>query len=453
MTIVTKISEILKSSTHLSEMEEAITAVMRDMTSTILSDRLEALDKELIQPYLSEGWAIDRREERQLTFTFGTVVFKRRRLRKSGEKSFLPLDTALGLAPRERFSPGFKEKISELATGMTFRQASKTLDLLTAISVSHQTVHRMTQDVAEQIAQSRLSSLQTLKKPKVLYIEGDGVWVGCQEKPKHLEFKRGFIHEGISRKGKRGSLINPVYFGTFGTSRDLFQMISDYLTGHYDLSETLIIANSDGGAGYESFQFESILGRHRQFEYCLDSYHIMRQITGKLGFNKSLQAAVRQAVKAYDVEAVKLLLDTEESLLEDEKQLERLESLRSYLVRHWEAIKPLSERGLSVSSGVGVCESGHRFYTNRMKRQGRHWRQKGAEHMAILLTALRNHDFKDRYRASHQEVLFSSEIRVNMRQILKKANHDAHTIPQAKIALNGATSTPIGQLKKWIEDF
>ena len=58
---------------------------MREVTSDILSERLEVLDEELIQPYLSEGWEIDRREERQLTFTFGMVVFKRRLLRKSDE--------------------------------------------------------------------------------------------------------------------------------------------------------------------------------------------------------------------------------------------------------------------------------------------------------------------------------------------------------------------------------
>ena len=435
---------------HLSEMEGAITSVVREMTSDILSERLEVLDKEIIQPYLSEGWEIDRREERQLTFTFGTVVFKRRRLRKLGEKSFLPLDNALGLASREQFSPGFKEKISELATGMSFRKASETLELLMDISMSHQTVHRITQDVAEKIAQTPVTDPDTLRKPTVLYIEGDGVWVGCQEKGKQLEFKRGFIHEGISRNGNRGSLINPVYFGTFGTIKDLFTMISDYLRDHYDLSETLIIANSDGGSGYESSKFEAILGRYSRFEYCLDSYHVMRQITGKLGFDKPFQAEVRQAVKAYNFEEVALLLDTAESFLEDEKQLARLVSLRAYLERHWKAIKPLSERGLSVSSGVGVCESGHRYYTNRMKRQGRNWLKCGAENMVTLLTALRNGNFKTRYRKSHQEVIFSSEVKNSMRKILKQAKHQAHRIPQAQIALNGATSTPIGQLKKWI---
>ena len=444
MTIVTEISEILKSSKHLSELEAKIISLMREATRSILSERLESLDKELIQAYLTEGWEIDRIEERQLTFSFGAVSFKRHRLRKSGEKSFLPLDQVLGLEKRERFSPGFKEKISEWATGMTFRKASECLEPLTDISMSHQTVHKITQRVAEKISQSYINDCQELRKPKVLSIEADGVWIGSQEKHKHLEFKRGFIHEGVEKKGKRGRLITLVYFGT---SQDLFQTIAAYLSEHYDLRETLIIANSDGGSGYESSKFEAVLGR---YEYCLDAYHVMRQITGKLGFNKTLQAAARQAVKAYDFDEVKVLLDSAESLLEDEKQLERVTSLRAYLERHWEAIKPLSQRALSVTSGVGVCESGHRYYTNRMKRQRRNWLKRGAENMALLLTAVRNKDFKDRYHQSHPETAFSPAVKILMRQILKKGEHQPHTIPQAYIALNGATSTPIGQLKKWI---
>ena len=124
--------------------------------------------------------------------------------------------------------------------------------------------------------------------------------------------------------------------------------------------------------------------------------------------------------------------------------------LERYLKRHWEFIKPLSQRDLTVSSGVGVCESGHRYYTNRMKRQGRNWLKRGAENMVILLTALRNKNFKECYRRSHQEASFSPNIKISMRKILKKTEHEPHTIPQAQIPLNGSTSSPIGQLKKRI---
>ncbi|MBG9368293.1 UPF0236 family protein, partial [Streptococcus sp. NLN64] len=220
MTIVSEIFEKLKDCQNLSEVEEVFSLLFSELFIDSLSHCLELLDKFLIQPYLEDGWSIDRLEERQITFLFGTVTFKRRRLRKQGEKSFIPLDRALGLEPRQHFSSLFKEKIAQLSTGMTYRQAGRSVELLTNQTISHQTVHAIAQSVAEKIKETSDSELDVSdkKKPEVLYIEADGIWIGSQEKGKHLEYKRGFIHEGVEKVGNRNCLINPVYFGCFGTS-------------------------------------------------------------------------------------------------------------------------------------------------------------------------------------------------------------------------------------------
>ena len=105
-------------------------------------------------------------------------------------------------------------------------------------------------------------------------------------------------------------------------------------------------------------------------------------------------------------------------------------SSRVYLERNWEAIKPLSLRCLTVSSGVGVCESGRRYYSNRMKCQGCNWLKQGAENMATLLTALRNKTFKGRYRQSHLDSLFSPVIHISMRKIFKLDTYEPHRIPR-----------------------
>ncbi|HEM2543032.1 TPA: ISLre2 family transposase [Streptococcus suis] len=451
MTIVAEICEILKSSVHLAAFDKSVMQLMSRLLTKSVRESLERLDKEIIQSYLSDGWEIDRLEERQLTFLFGTVSFKRRRLRKVGEKSFLPLDKVIGLNSRERYSPSFNEKLSLLATGMTYRQASQSLHLLTDIEMSHQGIHNLVQRVGEKVVHSQVEPTETeLKRPEFLFIEGDGVWIGSQDKGKHLELKRGYIHEGVRRSGKRGELINPVYFGCFGTSQDLFKQMSDYLQMHYDLRHTVIVANSDGGSGYEAHKFEDMLGRHKSFNYCLDSYHVMKYITGKLGFDKSLLQAVRMCVKAYDREQLVLILDTAESVLEDEKQLEKLLAVKSYLMSHWGAIKPLKLRDLGVSDGVGTCESGHRFYSYRIKKQGRNWKKRGVSHLVAIMTAQKNGTFESLYRSSSPHQVFSDKVAISMRQVLKKLPHEPHRVPQASIALDGATSTPIGQLKKWI---
>ncbi|HEM3628602.1 TPA: hypothetical protein U1C31_000842 [Streptococcus suis] len=66
------------------------------------------------------------------------------------------------------------------------------------------------------------------------------------------------------------------------------------------------------------------------------------------------------------------------------------------------------------------------------------------------MTAQKNGTFKALYRRSSPYQAFSDDLAISMRQVLKKLPHEAHRVPQASITLNGATSTPIGQLKKWI---
>lgn len=58
--------------------------------------------------------------------------------------------------------------------------------------------------------------------------------------------------------------------------------------------------------------------------------------------------------------------------------------------------------------------------------------------------------FETGYRAAHIDPSFHPEVEVSMRRVLKKASHQSHTIPQARIAVYGATSSPIGQLNKMI---
>ncbi|HEL2218850.1 TPA: hypothetical protein TYI97_001440 [Streptococcus suis] len=71
-------------------------------------------------------------------------------------------------------------------------------------------------------------------------------------------------------------------------------------------------------------------------------------------------------------------------------------------------------------------------------------------HLVTIMTAQKNGIFEALYRSSSPHQVFSDKVAISMRQVLKKLPPEPHRVPQASIALNGATSTPIGQLKKWI---
>ncbi|HFI0004798.1 TPA: ISLre2 family transposase, partial [Streptococcus suis] len=112
----------------------------------------------------------------------------------------------------------------------------------------------------------------------------------------------------------------------------------NYLQATYDLTETIVISNSDGGSGYEKEVFEELsLGcfRHEHFR---DMYHVHRKIKERLNFVSSkLQGKLIEAIHQYDKEKVRACLDTAESLIEEREEtcLEQLRLLQGYLDRNW----------------------------------------------------------------------------------------------------------------------
>ena len=126
--------------------------------------------------------------------------------------------------------------------------------------------------------------------------------------------------------------------------------------------------------------------------------------------------------------------------------------MRDYLERNWPYLASMQERGLGeYSTVIGTCESNHRTYSYRMKRQGRRWGKEGGNGMVKILTGLKNDDLRDAMAA--QEEGFSSvpskDFRCAVRNALKKTKHQEHEgIKHGKITLNAPTSSAVGQLAK-----
>ena len=62
------------------------------------------------------------------------------------------------------------------------------------------------------------------------------------------------------------------------------------------------------------------------------------------------------------------------------------DALGCYLERNWEWLTPLPLReGMEdCRKGLGTCESNHRTYTYRMKKQGRRWSYRGGLAMVFV---------------------------------------------------------------------
>src|SRR5699024_7558522 len=380
--------EIINNNHSLIEIEMALETYLSNTVSELFSQALSRIDMELIQDYKADGYEIDRVEKRTVQFVFGPVHLKRRRMRKKGEKSVIPLYSAIGLEKHKLYSPLVEMKAACLASDSVYRKAADAIELLTPLSISHGAIHSITQRTGEVIQnwtdEAPLHD-ETLQKDKkkvpVLFIEGDGLLLKGREK-KRPELHRVQIHEGVILNKKRPELKNPLMFESTDSSKKAFERAGKWIEKEYDLRDTVVISNSDGGSGYEEAKFEAVIGRNKRHEHFRDPYHVNRKIKERLSFDKKMASLMLEAVRDYDEERVKTILYTTLSRIDDlahyDEYKEEVVKLEKYLERNWASIKPLKQRNLPVTDGIGVCESGHRPFSYRMKHQGRGFTKKGA---------------------------------------------------------------------------
>lgn len=440
--------------------EEMVYDLFSREFSIVMAKVLENLDKRLIPKMQAEGYLMKRKDQRNIEFLFGNVCFTRR-LWKRGKEYIYPLDQLMGFLPRLRYSPLVQAKLSELSTIGEFRKIAKAVNSLTTLQVSASGVHGMVQRVSKKVERhEEIKNELVYEKKKevpVLYLEGDTLSIKSQDKG-IINISRFQVHEGVKKSGKRGYCINTYQFS--GSSRiKVFKKMLDYLQKHYDLSNTIVLSNSDGGSGYEPEVFQELALGCKQHEHFLDRYHLNRKIRERMYFcPQELLDKMMVAVKQYSKKDVIRILDTIESIAEaekDRKARKYTKLLREYLARNWPYMKPLRLRGFSVSisrGGLGVCESRHRPFSYRMKRQGRSWGRLGAENMVRLINTIQNKEFEEAIRSNWEKVMGEVEnVKVDINKLLRPI-HEPHVgVKQGGIRNNNGSRTALGGMKRIFE--
>ena len=132
-----------------------------------------------------------------------------------------------------------------------------------------------------------------------VFIEGDGLHIAGRQSDKPV-IHRVLVHEGVKADKKRHELIEPLAFFSVKSSHEAFEQAAVYLDQTYDLKQSIVISNSDGGSGYEADRFEAIIGMCRRHEHFRDKFHVHRKIKTRLSFDKLMMNRLTQAVRAYD---------------------------------------------------------------------------------------------------------------------------------------------------------
>ena len=257
----------------------------------------------------------------------------------------------------------------------------------------------------------------------------------------------------MRQEGKRRGLIGSHYVSGF-SAKEARDALEAYLADHYDLRETIVLSNSDGGAGYGKEAFDEIIGKVKRHEHFRDKYHVNRKLKERLaGSDPRLAKELREAVRSHDKEKTEACLDTLESMAKSEMESENISRLRGYLERNWDYLQTPEQRGLAGCSGcLGTCESNHRLYSYRMKKQGRAWGDEGGAAMARILTEIKNGDLREALAARKEYAHKPShDFKGAVRAALKKAKHVAHEgVRHGRIVVDAPSSSAIGRLARLV---
>ncbi|MCC9794846.1 ISLre2 family transposase [Streptococcus agalactiae] len=353
-------------------------------------------DESMIPVMRARGYQCIHSMERTVAFTFGEFTFRRRRWKK-GNEWVVPVDDMLGLPKNVRFSWEFMYQVAHLATIMAYDKVVQVIEVTKGICITKPTVVKAvklcTQLIQEKADYRFYEDDSEIEKKKVdtIYIEGDGVMIKAKSKDSdnnHFDFSHFVVHTGSRKIGSnRFELQDKKEFISLD-NRQTREQVLDYLYNHFEITEeTLLVTNSDGGHGYTPYIFKEIaktlkINRHEHF---WDEYHVNQKLnTFFKPYPEELLEQAYQAVYQHDKQALRLVLDTTESLLATEAELEVFQSFKKKLLQSFQYTKPAPLRGFS-HAGIGVMETQHRKITYRMKHRGMYWTMQGAETMTQMI--------------------------------------------------------------------
>lgn len=379
---------------------EAIGKVLLRMSLEIAREfyrqALELLDKYLLQTkdkrLKSEGlypkWVIS---------PLGSVRVRRRKYRDAAGGYRYLLDDVLGLEGRSPLTPELKEDCAYIATLLPFMKSAEVIaQTIPEAAVSHATVHRVVERLAEPVMREAETRRQQLyetgeitqsgdKVVPLLFIEADGVNVALQrEKRKRAEIKVGIAYEGWQEINTgRYRLSNKTCYSQIAGGDSFWESFSLKLAGEYDLAKVERIVVGGDGARWVKGGADLLGGTFQ-----LDRFHLLRSLRQVLGKQKGVINSIYQACNDGDWITVSDLLGEAERQAgwqerEHIKQVTRyLEEnrggLRDYRLDIGEAGKGLRRTG-AIESNVD------KLAANRMKKRGMSWTIKGARRMTCLL--------------------------------------------------------------------
>ncbi|MGL9969171.1 ISLre2 family transposase [Enterococcus sp. DIV1420a] len=397
------------------EKEHQLTLVLNQWVNWLVTTFIDRKEQQQRSYYLAQGYQPGKKAERTVQFLYGPITYQRTPWKKAG-KIIYPIDQLLGLQPYMRYSPAVIYGFIAASKNGSLRNIAKTIQTFTLLSCSKDTIDKAIHTFGDQVKayQQYTKEYGEVRKRQVpyLFIEGDGFLLSMKGQKKK-DIAHFVIHEGKKQEQEEGrSKLKQVHEIVSEKHHYATEQVTDYLYRNYDLKETVVIINTDGGSGYgPTFMGKLLPEKPKRLEIFIDPYHVQLKLQERL-FQPELFPVFKAGIAKHSREKINTALDTFHSCCETEEQEEHFIKLRAYLNRNWKYLKPYYLRDLPQDIyTLGIIESLHRAFTYRMKKQGRVWGKKGSDGLLQIIAAMKNQEIKPLFLGEWQEA-FSLDDRL-----------------------------------------
>jgi len=389
---------------------KTVYALGRDVMESILSHERGFLGSRLTCDKCNGTLEFEGNKPRSFLTRLGEIAIRRAYYHCKCGHSVFPLDTLLGLEDHDAL-PAIQEEIAFLAADLSYAKAEATAKRLLPITISNETVQRVTATVADQIqaeqeadrkaafgdpAHANFPEPAAIPSNPAALVAVDGAMCRIRNQEEYREFKVGVLG---TLDPSKATVDQPApveakhYVAHFADADKIFEYIAvEYHRQGLDRCPILHLLGD--GAEWIWARGKALCSEHQQYIPTLDYFHAAEHISdlGKTLFGTETPATqewcktMRDLLDEGKVEDFLAALELQQQQAVERADPERAEAARGELEYFRERRDLLNYklcRQLGLPIGSGIVEGGIRFVgKDRLHRTGMRWNVEGAE--AIL---------------------------------------------------------------------
>lgn len=394
----------------VGSLERAVTDALARVGQALWAELLERLERALARPVACPACGgrlvANGRAPRRLVTLSGEVELRRRRFRcRSCCREHVPLDAALGLAPRTQHTLGVRERGLWLVTEMSYAKAVETAAELRRWPIGRGELHRWVASEGAALEAARAADAEAVfgarpdrrSRPRrggTVWVSADGTMVHDRATGTELEVKIGLVFDGARRTGRtrRALTGRTLDAGTESWTAwaERFTALCTRL-GVYEADRILFV--SDGAASIRWI-------RQRAFPTALellDWYHLVEALRRAIGDERSdrLEAALAIAGPGDAGRLLELLAGwAAEEAGRDPERSARLAAVYGYVANNRRAIENYAI--VPMASSGPMEKAVDLVVARRFKARGMSWLRRGVSAL-VRLRLLRLNGTWDRY--------------------------------------------------------